>query len=125
MGVGIRGAPKTVGADDSEAGTCSHLHAQALAQAHAAEDEQQTPRAGRTVPAPPGSKRPTPPAVLPADGERSVARRVAAKTTLRHPTTSSIMALMSGNGRLLVGTYARCCPRSRPRRRTFRKMFSS
>ena len=105
MGVGIRGAPKTVGADDSEAGTCSHLHAQALAQAHAAEDAQQTHRAGRTVPAPPGSKRPAPPAVLPADGERSVARRVAAKTTLRHPT-SSIMALMSGNGRLLLGTYS-------------------
>ena len=95
MGVGISGAPKTVGADDSEAGTCSHLHAQALAQAHAAEDAQQTHRAGRTVPAPPGSKRPAPPAVLPADGERSVARRAAAKTTLRHTTTSSIMALSS------------------------------
>ena len=34
-------------------------------------------------------------AILPADGERSVAWRAVAKTTLRHTTTSSIMALRS------------------------------
>ena len=95
MGVGISGAPKTVGAYDSEAGTCSHLHNHALAQAHAAEDAQQTHRAGRTVSAPPRSKHPAPPAVLPNDGGRSVTRGVAAKATLRHNTTGSIMALSS------------------------------
>jgi len=95
MGVGISGAPKTVGADDSEARTCSHLHNHALAQAHAAEDAQQTHRALRTASAPPRSERPAPPAVLSIDEGRSATRRGVAKATLHHNTTSSIMALSS------------------------------
>ena len=95
MGVGVRGAPKTVGADDSEAGTCSHLHAQELSQAPQSEDVEQTHRAGRLLSAPPRSKRHASPVVVPIDEERSVPRRAAVKTTLRYSITSSIMALSS------------------------------
>ena len=95
MGLGIRGAPKTVGGDDSEAGTCSHLRLRHLAQVCAAKDAEQTHRAGRKASAPPRSERPAPPAILLIVGGRYVTRRGAAKTTLLHNTTSSIMALSS------------------------------
>ena len=95
MGLGIRGAPPTVGADDSEAGTCSHLRLRHLAQVSAAKDAEQTHRAGRKASAPPRNERPAPPTILPIVGGRYVTRRGAAKTTLLHNTTSSIMALSS------------------------------
>ena len=74
MGLGIRGAPKTVGRDDSEARTCSHLRLRHLAQVSAAKDAEQTHRAGRKASAQPRSERPAPPATLPIVGGRYVTR---------------------------------------------------